>query len=285
MSIKNNSFIKLLRIYIRRFYKHDILGLSAEMSFYLFTALFPFVILVFVIATLISSSMQDMLLSLITYLPRDMELLITELLMSFKGSLPLITTSAVLGLWYMSNVISTLTKAMNRFYAVKETRGFFKLRFMFMIFAVFIIVIIFLSFALVIFGNGTQALLKRIDFLEIIDAKKIWNFLRYFSCILAIFLSMTFIFKQLPNKKIPLKNVVFGSALTTAAWCVTSYGFSFYVNYFASYHVIYGSLASIVILVAWVYLSAMVILLGASLNAFWYRIHMVKKYKLPSSNE
>lgn len=285
MSIKNNSLIKLLRIYIRRFNKHDILGLSAEMSFYLFTALFPFVILVFVIATLISSSMQEMLLSLITYLPRDMELLITELLMSFKGSLPLIITCAVLGLWYISNVISTLTKAMNRFYAVKETRGFFKLRFMFLIFAVFIIVIIFLSFTLVIFGDGTQALLKTIDFLEVIDAEKAWNFLRYFSCILAIFLSMTFIFKQLPNKKMPLKNVVFGSALTTAAWCVTSYGFSFYVNYFASYHVIYGSLASIIILVAWVYLSAMVILLGASLNAFWYRISIVKKYKLPSSNE
>ena len=285
MDIKNYSFIKLLRMYIRKFNKHDILGLSAEMGFYLLTALFPFMILLFVIATLISSTMQEMLLSLITYLPRDMELLITELLMSFKGSMPIIITASVLGLWYLSNVINTLKKAMNRFYGVRETRGFIRQRLMLLIFAVFIIIVIFLSFALVIFGQGTQVLLERINYFGLIDTEKAWDYLRYISCILAIFFSMTLMFKLLPNKKLKFKAVTAGAALTTAAWCITSYGFSFYVNYFARYHVIYGSLASIIILVTWVYMSALVILLGASLNAFWYRLHMAKNYNISTRSK
>ena len=281
MNIKNSKFVKLSRLYIRKFVKHDLQGLSAEMSFYLLTALFPFVIILFVISTLISSTMQEMLFSLISYLPRDLEKLITELLMTFRGSIPIIITSAVLGLWYISNVIATLTKAMNRFYGVKETRGYIKLRLMSVFFAIFTILVIFLSFALVIFGQGTQYLLEKVSFLSFIDTEVAWGYLRYLACILAIFLSMTLMFKHLPNKKLSFRSIIGGSALTTAAWCIASYGFAYYVNSFSRYHVIYGSLASIIILVTWVYISSLVILLGASLNAFWYRIRVAKRYKLP----
>ncbi len=285
MKIKNAGFVRLLRIYIRKFNKHDILGLSAEMSFYLLTAMFPFVILLFFIATLISSTMQQHLLSLISYLPRDMELLITELLLSFKGTLPIIIISSVLGLWYVSNVIATLSKAMNRFYAARETRGFIKHRLMLLFFAMFIIIVIFLSFALVIFGQGTEYILERIRFFDFIDTEDAWAYLRYISCVLAIFVSITLMFKHLPNRRLSFKAVVGGAALTTAAWCVTSYGFAFYVNGFSKYHVIYGSLASIIILVAWVYMSSFVILLGASLNAFWYRIRVAKRYRIPKNDK
>lgn len=279
MKIKNNRLFKFIALYINRFAKHDIQGLSAEMGFYLLVAMFPFFILLFIIATLISDSMQGLLLNLITYLPRDMEYLITDMLAGFKGSIAIIITSAVLGLWYMSNVISTLTKAMNRFYGVKETRSFIKLRAMFLLFAITIIVLVFLSFALVIFGQGTQVLLQYLNYFPFINTEKAWDYLRYISIVLVIFVSIMIMFKHLPNKKLSMKAVAAGSALTTAAWCITSYGFAFYVNTFSRYHVIYGSLASIIILVTWVYMSSFVILLGASLNAFWFRLNVVKKNK------
>ena len=279
MKNKKGSIIKLIYMYFHKFTKHDIMGLSAEMGFYLLTALFPFLILLFIIATLISDNMQELLLNLISYLPRDMENLITELLTSFKGSMPIIITESVLGLWYMSNVISTLTKAMNRFYGVKETRGYFKLRGIFLLFALTIIVLIFLSFALVVFGQGTQLILQYLNYLPFISTEKVWNYMRYISVILVIFVAIMIMFKILPNKHLSFRAVAAGSALTTAAWCITSYGFSFYVNNFSKYHVIYGSLASIFILVTWVYMSALVILIGASINAYWYRLRLAKRIK------
>ncbi|MBQ8588370.1 MAG: YihY/virulence factor BrkB family protein [Clostridia bacterium] len=282
MKNKKGSIIKLIYMYFHKFTKHDIMGLSAEMGFYLLTALFPFLILLFIIATLISDNMQELLLNLISYLPRDMENLITELLTSFKGSMPIIITASVLGLWYMSNVISTLTKAMNRFYGVKETRGYFKLRGIFLLFALTIIVLIFLSFALVVFGQGTQLILQYLNYLPFISTEKVWNYMRYISVILVIFVAIMIMFKILPNKHLSFRAVAAGSGLTTAAWCITSYGFSFYVNNFSKYHVIYGSLASIFILVTWVYMSALVILIGASINAYWYRLRLAKRIKSSS---
>lgn len=279
MKKAKHPFIRLLVSYFHKFTKHDIQGLSAEMGFYLLIALFPFFLVLFIIATMISQSMQEMLLSLISYLPRDMENLITDMLIGFRGSLTLVITSAALALWYMSNVISTLTKAMNRFYGVKETRGFFKLKAMCLLYAIAIIVLVFLSFALVIFGQGTQFILEYMDYFSFINTETAWDYMRYLSVILAIFVSIAVMFKTLPNKKLSIRAVAGGSALTTAAWCITSYGFAVYVNAFSRYHLIYGSLASIIILVTWVYMSSFVILLGASLNSFWYRISVAKRLK------
>ncbi len=277
MNRKKRSFIKLITMYSHKLIKHDTFGLTAEMSFYLLTALFPFFILLFVIVTQISDNMQNLLLSLITFLPRDMENMITSLLLSFKQTIPIIVISSVLGLWYMSNVISTLTKALNRFYGVKETRGYFRLRAMFLFFAVSIIILVTLSFALIVFGEGTHFWLEYTNLLPFLSVEKVWNYARYITIVLVIFITILIVFKHLPNKQLSLKAVAAGAALTTIAWCIASYGFAFYVNSFSKYHVIYGSLTSIIILITWIYLSAFVILFGGSINAFWYRIKVAKK--------
>ena len=268
---------KIVSMYLKKSGKHDIFGLCAEMGFYLLNTLFPFVLLLFVIATNISDRMQGLLLNLIEVLPKDMEAMIEELLTSFRGSMPIIITASVLALWCTSNVISTLTKALNRFYGVKETRSFLKQRGMFLLYAVAIIILIVLSFALIIFGEGTQYLFKDIDLLSFFHIEKVWNYSRYISLILVIFTAITIMFKHLPNKQLSIKAVAAGGALTTIAWCITSIGFSFYVNSFGRYHLIYGSLTSIIILTTWVYLSSFVILLGGSINAFWYRMRVAKK--------
>ena len=277
MNIKKYGFIKLLLMYWRKMDKHDTIGLTAEMSFYLLTALFPFFILLFCIATHISESMQNMLLNAITYLPKALEDMLTSLLLSFKQTLPIIITSAVLGLWYTSNVISTITKALNRFYDVKETRGYLKLRGMFLLYSLFIILLVLLSFALIIFSEGTQFLLNYSNLIPFLKTDTVWNYTRYITLILVIFITLVVMFKTLPNRVLSFKAVTSGAALTTIAWCIASYGFSFYVNYFSKYHVIYGSLTSIIVLITWVYLTSFVILFGGSINAFWFRIRIAKK--------
>ncbi len=274
---KKHSVVKISAMYLKKMDKHDTFGLTAEMSFYLLTALFPFFILLFVIATQISDNMQNMLLNVITYLPRDMEEMITSMLLNFKQSLPIIITSAVFGLWYMTSVISTITKALNRFYEVKETRGFWRMKGMCLLYSIFIILLVIMSFALIIFGEGTQFFLKYKNFIPFLSEETVWNIARYIVVFLAIFVTILIMFKNLPNKKLTSKAVAAGAALTTLAWCVASYGFAFYVNSFGTYHVIYGSLTGIIVLITWVYITSFVILFGGSINAFWYRLSLAKR--------
>ncbi len=61
--------------------------------------------------------------------------------------------------------------------------------------------------------------------------------------------------------------VSWGAVIATFAWMIVSVGFSIYVSNFASYDKTYGSLGAVVVLLMWFYLSTLIVLLGAELNA------------------
>ena len=58
-----------------------------------------------------------------------------------------------------------------------------------------------------------------------------------------------------------------GSVVAVVIWVLASLGFSLYVDQFGRYEVVYGALGSVIVLLLWLWLSALVILLGAEINA------------------
>lgn len=272
--------LRLIKKYFVKIFKDDIFGLSAEMAFYLLTAFFPFVILIFIIATGVSDQMQTLLFNLIRALPQDTEEIVMNVLLNFTGSKPIIITACFFALWSTSNVINTATKALNRFYGVPETRSYIKTRIMCLFFSFIIIAIIILCFALIIFGEGTGILLRYLSVFSFLNTEKVWNWSRYLTVISVFLLGLVSMFKVLPNKKLKFADVFVGSLLTTAAWCIASWGFSYYVNNFSRYHLIYGSIAGVIILTTWVYMSGFVILAGGVINALLLKTRKAKKIRI-----
>ena len=282
---KTPEFIRVTKKFFVKIFKDDIFGLAAEMGFYLLTAFFPFIILLFIVATNVSDKMQSLLFNLIRALPAEAETVVMNMLLNMTSSVALIVTTSVIALWCTSNVINTLKKALNRFYGTKEARGFIKTRLICILFSLIIIIMIVLSFALIIFGEGTGLLLRYLNYFKFANTLRIWDWSRYIAIIFVFLIAMVAIFKILPSKKLSFGSVISGSILTTAAWCISSWGFSYYVNNFSKYHVLYGSIAGVVILTTWIYISGYVILLGGALNAFWYRTGKAKRLKTIKSNK
>ncbi len=69
-----------------------------------------------------------------------------------------------------------------------------------------------------------------------------------------------------PNVRLVFSDVYYGALFSSVGWIIISAGFSFYVNNFSSYGLLFGSLGGIFILLVWLYISSYIMLLGVYIN-------------------
>ena len=92
---------------------------------------------------------------------------------------------------------------------------------------------------------------------------------------------LTFIFiilyKLVPNKNFKLADHVPGALFAALGWEIFSYAYSIYIDYFADSSYLYGSLASIIFMLLWIYICMYILFLGAEINVFFHRYFQVAK--------
>ena len=87
-----------------------------------------------------------------------------------------------------------------------------------------------------------------------------------------------------PNIKLKIKSVIPGTIFTTVAFLAASWGFSYYVSNFGNYSATYGSIAGVIILIFWLYITGVIIILGAQINSIFYK-RTLKEEQQTQSNE
>lgn len=270
--MKKDSFLKKAFI---SFFQDDVPSLAAQLAFYINTAFFPFVVFMFIIVSSTPLVSEQNLYDLISVLPNQTANVVYDVLHHVSKSRNIAVISGIISFWSMSNAIVTISVALNKFYDVSEDRSFFGLRFLSILFAVIILVTILLNSILIVAGSLIGSVLIRFWPRYYV----LWHVLRIAVPFLLMILLFSSMYKTLPNFNPKLKSTLPGAIFTSVLWTIFSSAFSYYVNNFANYDIIYGSIAGIVVLFTWIFVSSYIILIGGEINAFIAGHFHRKEYK------
>jgi membrane protein len=240
------------------------------LTFFALLSATPFLLALVSIYGLVAdaSTVETEVLHLSAILPEDARALVAEQLHAIVGlSVTQLEIGAVVsiagGIWGGSKGSFYLFRALNQAYGETESRRLLTVKLMAFAFTLLIAISGVIALALVALLPGLMHLLG-LD----AHAEKLIDLGRWPAVAVLASVLLALLYRFGPNRRSPrLRWLSLGSATAVVTWLVSSYLFSAYVSRFGDFNQVYGSLAGIIILMLWLYLSAFLILLGAVIDA------------------
>ena len=244
--------------------------IAKGVAFSWFMALFPGLVAAVSIYGLVTTpdEVKSQVANLSSSLPESAKTLITTQLESLagasSGALGVgLVVSIALALWGASAGMSGLVTALNVAYDEEEERNFVIKRGLALL----------LTVGFLVFFGVTIALIAVFPFLADragggVGVQVLLEVLRWVLLVAMAIVALGLLYRVGPDRDAPaVKWLSLGSVLATVIWVAASLGFAFYVDNFGSYAKTYGALAGVVVLLLWFWITALVVLLGAEVNA------------------
>ncbi|MBI1203375.1 MAG: YihY family inner membrane protein [Rhodopseudomonas sp.] len=168
-----------------------------------------------------------------------------------------------LAVWSANAGVKAIIDALNIVYGVRERRGFIKLNLVSLAFTVGALVAMLVAFAAIVI---LPVVLSYLPFYGYGATLLPW--LRWPALLVAVMFGLAVLYRFGPNRDNPRWQFVSAGALFSAlAWLGGSALLSFYLGRFAHYDATYGSLGAAIGLMMWLWMTAIVVLVGAELNS------------------
>jgi membrane protein len=182
-------------------------------------------------------------------------------------SITLIVVGGLLALWSLSGAMQNVMWALNLAYDRDETRGFVRRRIAAAAMAVFALLASGLALGLLVLGPHLSHWIGNAvgnkTAVEIVWWTAQWPIL-----IGGLLLAFAVIYYLGPNVEHPKWSfLTFGSVFAVLIWLLASGAFAFYASRFGSYNKAWGSLAAVVVMLTWLWISSVALLLGAEINS------------------
>jgi membrane protein len=174
--------------------------------------------------------------------------------------------SLATALWLASRYVAAFMRASNAIYDVPEGRPVWKTLPIRIGVTVVVMVLLAVSAVAVVATGGLAERLGRLLGLGS-TVVRVWDIAKWPVLLLMVGFLFALLYWASPNARQPFRWITPGGILAVVVWVVASVAFALYVANFGSYNKTYGSLASVIIFLVWLWLSNTAILLGAELNA------------------
>lgn len=264
--------------------RNDLTGRAAQLSFYFLVAIFPLLIFLSTLVGYFLSSQTRTYFTLLHYLSGIMPHPAFAL---FQGTLDQITHGAsngklsvglIISLWSASSGIDALMEGLNIAFEVPNPRSWWRRRLVAIALTLVIGILISAALVFLLIGHTAGAfVITRVPVLSTLSGLS--SVFQWLVGVALLIVSLTLIYRYGPNlqEKKRWEGVLPGCCLALLGWFLASLGFRYYLVHFGSLDRTYGSLAGVIALLFWLYLSAAAILLGGELNSIIWRAAKERK--------
>jgi membrane protein len=179
----------------------------------------------------------------------------------------MIVVGSVLALWTVTGSMQTLMWALNAAYDREETRGFVKQRLTALLMVALMLFAFVLAFGLLVLGPHVSGWIGSAVGLEAL-VKWLWWTAQWPILILGLLLAFATVLYLGPNVDHPRwRFLTLGTLTSVLVWLLASGAFAVFVSEVGSYNKAWGSLAAVIILLTWLWISGLALLFGAEINA------------------
>jgi membrane protein len=262
---KDVSWKEILRRTLKEANEDDILGRSAQLSYYFFLGLFPALISIIAVMSVFGHAdyMRARLLGfLAVVLPGSASELIQKTLTEViqgAGGLKM-SFGVIFSVWSASAGMSAIMDTLNAEHEVSEGRSFFRRSATAVGLSIACAILMVCAVTIVLAAGSNQSL--PFDASSVLVRIALWAI-----AMALVLLAFAMIYYFAPDVKDQKWHWVTPGALTgLALWLVVSFGLKIYLHFFDRYTATYGSLGAVIVLLLWFYLTGASVLMGAEMN-------------------
>jgi membrane protein len=262
--------VTLLKRFAWRIVNDDLLGWSAQLSYYFFLTLFPGLICFVALASFFPvEHLTDVVLALLTRIaPPDVLSLVERQLtvIAEQRSAGWLTFGIIGTAWTASAGMQTLIRTLNFAYHVPETRPWWRVRLRAIALTFVMAVFAIASLAIVLVGPMIGERVAAALHLSSVFLQT-WWIVRWPVIVGLAVAGLAFVYHVGPDASQRWSGTIPGSCFATGVWIGASLGLRWYVSSLATYQKTYGTIGATLVILLWFYVSGLAMLAGAELNS------------------
>ena len=248
---------------------------AAELAYFLILSFFPALICINAIIGTLDLDVASLLEKAAVIIPEAALSVLTEYVryITVNQSRALLTGGIIMTLFSASAAMRSLMDVMDDIYERKSYTGLWQIVAS-VAFSVLFLLTIYLSLVVVLTGNWffhlLEELIHRVPRLSEVRLPWDWQWMRFLILFCLVLVFVLLLYRATALKGRPRAPIFRGALLASAALVLASVIFSYFIGLSSRYSLVYGSLASVVILLVWLYLCGNILILGSCCNRVWY---------------
>ena len=267
-TLEGLSLYDILEMYVLGIFKGAFSYRASAIAFSFFMALFPFALFILNLIPFIplENFQADFLEFVEDGVPPNTYDAIEMILKDIMGTSHqgLLSSGFILSILLMTNGINAILGGFEMSEHITVTRGFFRQYFISLAISLVLSLILIVTVAAIVIA---EVMIQKINIHGYIADVALIEWSRYIFIILMILVTTSVLYKFGAKETSKISFISYGAVFTTILIILSSYVFGVYVEKFARYNELYGSIGTLLVLMFYIWINCMVLLLGFELNA------------------